>query len=304
MPMSTASLRSMTGFGESECEVGTGSLRVEIRTVNNRYLNVQFRAPVGMERHYRKLERLLRDYLARGQVNVSIGLDLGASGREAELPHADIDRARAYVDSLRGLQRELDLEGSIDIGVLARYRGLFEVADLSRASRDLPEELLVEAVSEAARNVVTVREEEGEFLRGDLLGRVGAMEEEIERVAQLAPQRLIAERDRLRHAIHELLDGDAPVDEERIAREIAHLAERWDIHEELVRFRSHLDMLRAAIEEGEPGGVGKRLSFIAQELLREANTIGSKANDSEIARSVVGLKEEIDRVREQVENVE
>ena len=304
MPMSTASFRSMTGFGESECEVGAGSLRVEIRTVNNRYLNVQFRAPVGMERHYRKLERLLRDYLARGQVNVSIGLDLGASGREAELPRADIARARAYVDSLRGLQRELDLEGSVDIGMLARYRGLFEVADLNRASRDLPEEILVEAVSEAARNVVAVREEEGEFLRGDLLGRVGAMEEEIERVAQRAPQRLIAERDRLRHAIHELMDGDALVDEERIAREIAHLAERWDIHEELVRFRSHLDTLRSAIEEGDAGGVGKRLSFIAQELLREANTIGSKANDSEIARSVVSLKAEIDRVREQVENVE
>ena len=130
------------------------------------------------------------------------------------------------------------------------------------------------------------------------------MEEELDRVGQRAPERLVAERDRLREVIRELLDSEVAVDEERVAREVAHLAERWDIHEELVRFRSHLEMFRVAIGEGESGGVGKRLSFIAQELLREANTIGSKANDSEIARSVVGLKEEIERVREQVENVE
>lgn len=130
------------------------------------------------------------------------------------------------------------------------------------------------------------------------------MEGELDRVGRRAPERLVAERDRLREAIRELVDPEASVDEERIAREVAHLAERWDIHEELVRFRSHLDMFRAAIREGESGGVGKRLSFIAQELLREANTIGSKANDSEIAHSVVGLKEEIERLREQVENVE
>jgi uncharacterized protein (TIGR00255 family) len=112
------------------------------------------------------------------------------------------------------------------------------------------------------------------------------------------------ERDRLRTVIGELLEGRAEVDEERIHREIAHLAERWDIHEETVRLRSHLGMFRGAMEAPADSGVGKRLGFIAQELLREANTIGSKANDAEIAGRVVTLKEEIERLREQLENVE
>ena len=302
--MSIIPLRSMTGFGESEHDIGAGRIRVEIRTVNNRYLNVQFRAPAGLERHYRKLERALRDHFARGQVNVIISLDSGPTNGEAPQVQVDVERARAYVASIRTLQRELDLEGTIDIGLVARYRGLFEGVDPSRALGEITEELLVEVVSDAAQSVVGIREEEGEFLRADLAARLDAMEGELDRVGRRAPERLVAERDRLREAIRELVDPEASVDEERIAREVAHLAERWDIHEELVRFRSHLDMFRAAIREGESGGVGKRLSFIAQELLREANTIGSKANDSEIAHSVVGLKEEIERLREQVENVE
>lgn len=302
--MSIIPLRSMTGFGESEHDIGAGRIRVEIRTVNNRYLNVQFRAPAGLERHYRKLERALRDHFARGQVNVIISLDSGLSNGETSQVQVDVERARAYVAAIRTLQRELDLEGAIDIGLVARYRGLFEGVDPARALGEITEDLLVAVVSDAAQSVVRVREEEGGFLEADLAARLDAMEEELDRVGRRAPERLVAERDRLREAIRELLDSEASVDEERIAREVAHLAERWDIHEELVRFRSHLDMFRAAIGEGEPGGVGKRLSFIAQELLREANTIGSKANDSEIAHGVVGLKEEIERLREQVENVE
>jgi len=123
-------------------------------------------------------------------------------------------------------------------------------------------------------------------------------------IARRAPERLVSERDRLRLAIQALLEGETRVDEERLAREVAYLAERWDIHEEIVRFRSHLEMFRDTLVRGDPGGVGKRLGFIAQEFLREANTMGSKANDAEIASRVIVLKEEIDRLREQLENVE
>jgi uncharacterized protein (TIGR00255 family) len=115
---------------------------------------------------------------------------------------------------------------------------------------------------------------------------------------------MVAERDRFRSAIQALLEGETRVDEERLAREVAHLAERWDIHEEIVRFRSHLAMFRDTLDRGETTGVGKRLGFIAQEFLREVNTMGSKANDAAIAARVIVLKEEIDRVREQLENVE
>jgi uncharacterized protein (TIGR00255 family) len=130
------------------------------------------------------------------------------------------------------------------------------------------------------------------------------MEGEVVEIARRAPERLTSERDRLRLAVQALLEGEIRVDEERLAREVAHLAERWDIHEEIVRFRSHLTMFRDTLDRGEAGVVGKRLGFIAQELLREANTMGSKANDAEIAGRVIVLKEEIDRLREQLENVE
>ena len=302
--MESASVRSMTGYGESERDMGPGQLRVEIRTVNNRYLNVQFRVPPGLDRHQRRLERTLKDHFVRGQVSVNVTLDRGTPGRDGVPVRVDVDRARAYVEALRALQAELNLDGRIDIGLLSRYRGVLEETDPAMAAGELSEELLLEVTNEAAQKAVRAREEEGGFLRDDLSGRLEIMEAEIDGVEGRAPERLVLERDRLREAIRELVEGNVSIDEERVSREIAHLAERWDVHEELVRFRSHMEMFRAALRDGDSGGVGKRLGFIAQELLREANTIGSKANDAEIARRVVTLKEEIERLREQIENVE
>ena len=302
--MATASIRSMTGYGESERDLEPGQLRVEVRTVNNRYLNVQFRAPPGLERYQRRLERSLKDHFARGRVTVNVVLDRGRSAGEALPVRVNSGRARSYVEGLRALQEELDLDGQIDIGVLSQYRGLFEEVDPEAEIRKLHEDVLLEVMTEAARKAVAVREEEGDFLRNDLSARLDVMQAEVESVELRAPERLIDERNRLREAVRGLLDGEVSIDEERIAREIVHLAERWDIHEEVVRFQSHMEMFRSALQQGDSGGVGKRLGFIAQELLREANTIGSKANDAEISRRVVVLKEEIERLREQVENIE
>ena len=302
--MAIAAIRSMTGFGDSERDLEAGRLRVEIRTINNRYLNVQLRTPPGLDRHHRRLERSLRDHFARGQVTVNIVFDRSGSESLAPPIRVDIERAKAYAEGLRTIQKELGLDGQIDVVTLSRYRGVLEEVDSDTMTRGLGGDLLLDVTDEAARKAVKAREEEGCFLRDDLLSRLDAMETEMEHVERRAPERLIAERSRLREAVGELLDGEGPVDEERIAREIAHLAERWDIHEELVRFRSHVEMFRVALQEGDSGGVGKRLGFITQELLRETNTIGSKGNDAEIARRVVALKEEIERLREQVENIE
>ncbi len=302
--MATASIRSMTGYGESERDLEPGQLRVEVRTVNNRYLNVQFRAPPGLERYQRRLERSLKDHFARGRVTVNVVLDRGRSAGEALPVRVNSARARSYVEGLRALQEELNLDGRIDIGVFSQYRGLFEEVDPEVEIQKLHEDVLLEVMTEAARNAVAAREEEGDFLRNDLSARLDVMQAEVESVELRAPERLIDERDRLREAVRGLLDGEVPIDEDRIAREIVHLAERWDIHEEVVRFQSHMEMFRSALQQGDSGGVGKRLGFIVQELLREANTIGSKANDAEISRRVVALKEEIERLREQVENIE
>ena len=179
--------------------------------------------------------------------------------------------------------------------------------EIFRAPEDRVEgpdpELVATLAEEAAAAARRMREAEGERLERDLRGRLAAMAALLDRVAERAPVRLLAERDRLRAQVAEL-SGQVDVDEDRLAREIAYLAERWDINEEIVRFRSHLELFDEALRGDASEPVGKRLGFLVQEMHREANTIGSKANDAEIAQAAVGLKEEIERVREQVENVE
>jgi uncharacterized protein (TIGR00255 family) len=294
----------MTGFGESERDLAGTRLSVQVRSVNHRFLNVQFRTPPGLERHQAALERALRERFVRGHVNVNIGLERTVSSGEALPVVVDLERARGYVAALRRLQEELELGGSVEVGILPWFRDLFREGEGRDSGVELSEEELVAALGEAAVRAVEMREAEGARLAEDLELRLDQMEAVVSRIAQRAPTRLLAERDRLREAIQELLGTELKVDEERLAREVAHLAERWDIHEEIVRFRAHLAMFRDTIRAGDPAGIGKRLGFIAQEVLREANTMGSKANDAQIAEQVVLLKEEVERLREQLENVE
>jgi len=155
----------------------------------------------------------------------------------------------------------------------------------------------------AAGEVVLLREAEGARLQRDLEEHLQAIEEALVRVEANAPERLVAERDRLRTAVAELIETHS-VDEDRLAREIAYLAEKWDINEEIVRFRSHVELFNEALQTEASEPVGKRLGFLVQEMNREANTIGSKANDAQIAHAAVSLKEEVERLREQLENVE
>jgi uncharacterized protein (TIGR00255 family) len=151
--------------------------------------------------------------------------------------------------------------------------------------------------------VVLLREAEGARLQRDLEEHLQAIEEALVRVEANAPERLVAERDRLRTAVAGLIETHS-VDEDRLAREIAYLAEKWDINEEIVRFRSHVELFNEALRAEASEPVGKRLGFLVQEMNREANTIGSKANDAHIAQTAVSLKEEVERLREQLENVE
>ncbi len=302
--MTIVPIRSMTGYGEAEREIPSGRLRVEVRTVNHRHLNVQMRVPTGLERFQTGLERALKESFARGHVRVTFGLAMDAAARPPVTISVDLERARGYVNALRTLREELDLEGRIDMGTLAWLPNLFRETEAEEPSPGPEEVVLEEVLRDAVDQVLESRETEGMRLADDLSERVNEMERIVLAIDARAPQRLVEERDRLREAIRELLDDSIPVDRERIAREVAHLAERWDIHEELVRLRAHLDMFRETLGKGSETGVGKRLGFIAQEVLREINTIGSKANDAVISARVLELKEEVERVREQVENVE
>ena len=192
--------------------------------------------------------------------------------------------------------------GEPDLAQLLRFSDVI-VRDDEGVRVEVPADDIRAVIEDAARATSAMREDEGRRLQADLEARIAAIETALDAIAELAPARLAAERDRLRGVIAELAGGVA-VSEERLAQEVAYLAERWDINEELVRFRSHNELFRELMAANPEEPVGKRLSFLVQEMHREANTIGSKANHAAIAHRVVAIKEEVERLREQVENVE
>jgi uncharacterized protein (TIGR00255 family) len=294
----------MTGYGEAERPIEGQLLRVEIKTVNHRFFNPTIRTPPGFDRIEQEIQRWLRKFVSRGHVHLVISLDRNASGETSEeVPVLDVERARRYAELLRRLRDEVGLEGSVDVASVLRVGDVLVHPNAAEVGRAVDGETLRSVVEEAARGMVAMREAEGRRLQKDLEEGLAAIARELDRIEGLAPDRLVRERDRLRTLVRELADQE-DVDEERLAREIAYLAERWDINEEIVRFRSHVALFLETLETESAEAVGKRLSFVVQEMHREANTIGAKANDAGIVRSSVALKEEIERLREQVENVE
>jgi uncharacterized protein (TIGR00255 family) len=295
-------IRSMTGWGEAEVAVDGGRVRAEIKTVNHRFLNTSIRLPSGHERHESAVQGWLKAHLRRGHISVSVSHERADDPR-AGLPQIDLERARHAHDLYKKIAQELKIIGEVDVATIARFPEVIRAPDTRTDRPEIPAEALEEVIRAAAAEVVRFREAEGATLLEDLEGRLAALESALDTVEARAPERLVAERDRLRAKIAELLE-DTQVDEERLAREVAWLAEKCDIAEETVRFRGHIALMRETIGGEADEAVGKRLSFIVQEMHREANTIGSKANDAEIGHAAVAMKEEIERLREQVENVE
>jgi len=294
-------IRSMTGFGEAERESTAGRLRAEVRTVNHRFFSANLRLARPIERYEGQVRDWLRSRLSRGHVNFSLRIERDGLGSASQV-QVDLDRAKQYLGALRTLQSELGLAGEIDVRLLARYGDLIVIEDdAEQVEVDLDR---VREVTEAAADAaVRMREEEGLRLAADLEERLVGIETAMAEIAEAAPARLLAERDRMHRVVGELLEG-RPLDEDRVAREIALIAERWDVSEELVRLRSHLELFRDTMAANASEPVGKRLSFLIQEMNRESNTIGAKANDAAIEHRVIAIKDEIERLREQVENVE
>jgi uncharacterized protein (TIGR00255 family) len=286
----------MTGFGAADGDVAGGRLRLEIRSVNHRHLSVQLKVPGQLSDAEGAIRERLRSHFERGHITVS--------GRWLEEPTAsdavtvDVERARALVGALRKLGRDLKLTGKIDLPTVAR---LPDVVRVTRPETAPDGDGVLELLDRAARACVVEREREGGALCADLLARLDALAGLAREIGAAAPERLVRERDRLAAAVQELSGGVA-VDPARLAQEVAHLADRLDITEELVRFDAHVAAMREALASREPAG--RRLSFLLQEMGREANTIGSKANDAGIAAAVVTMKTELERLREQVENLE
>jgi uncharacterized protein (TIGR00255 family) len=287
----------MTGFGTADGPLGGGRLAVEVRTVNHRHFSTQFRLPSELQQFEGDIRQRLRERIERGHAALTARwTDQPLRGTSLQI---NLERAQEVSRALTELKGALDLPGEVDLGFVARQPDVLHYADSEQPGLDVEEFLRL--IDRAVDTVVAMREREGAALGEDLTARLAAIDALLNEVGERAPQRLTGERDRLQRAVAELLDG-RPLDESRLSQEIALLADKLDITEEMVRLRTHVGAFREAL--GSEGGVGRQLSFLGQEILREVNTIGSKANDAAIAQHVIKMKGEVEKIREQVENIE
>ena len=296
-------IRSMTGFGEAERSVGARRYRVEIRTVNHRFLHPRIHTPPGLDALSLAIRKSLERFLYRGHVTCSLSIERAPGAPTEERLELDLAKARSYAGALRRLREELGIEEGIALRHLIHFGDLFRHPAAEPSSEEVDSDVVRDLTGEAAGEVVAMREREGAKIEADLEERLANIEEEVGRLERAAPGRLLSEAARLRAAVAELTEREE-VDEERLAREIAYLAEKRDVNEEIVRLRAHLHFFREIVAGPASEPAGKRLGFVVQEMHREANTIGSKSHDAGMSRSVVRIKEEIERLREQLENVE
>ncbi|MGH7637419.1 MAG: YicC/YloC family endoribonuclease [Gemmatimonadaceae bacterium] len=288
----------MTGFGTAEGRVGATQVSVELRSVNHRFFNPSIKLPGQLSRWEPEVREALRKSIARGHVTVMARIERMTE----ESAVIDEPKFAAYVKRLMELKDRYALEGNLDLATVLR------LPDVIRGDRDENEggaPDLVAIVDRAAAALNASRESEGQRLQSFLTERIAQVDASVTRLAERAPQRIVEQHERLRKNVADLTSG-VQIDQQRLVMEIALLADRFDVGEELDRFRSHLAAFRQALAgNGKAnGGVGKRLGFLLQELLREANTTGSKSNDTAMTREVLSIKEELERIREQVENLE
>lgn len=292
-------IRSMTGFGTADGMVGSARVSVELRSVNHRFFTPSIKLPGALSRWEAEVREALRQRIARGHVTVSARHERA----EGDGPIIDEVAFAARAAALTALQQRHGLGGTVDVATVLRMPDVVRSANGDEPDDGGTPEQLVAIVDAAAQSLLAARAGEGARLGGIISDRIAVLEGALDRIAARTPERVIAHRERLRENVKALLDG-ASIDEQRLAQEVALLAERMDVGEEIDRFRTHLQAFRDTLAGKEGEAVGKRLGFLLQELLREANTTGSKANDAAMQRDVVQLKEELERVREQVENLE
>ena len=288
----------MTGFGAADGVVGTARISVELRTVNHRFFSPSLKLPSALSRWEGEVRDALRRRIARGHVTVSARME-----RAAELG-AGVDEGRfaLYAGQLKELREKYALGGEIDVATVLRMPEVVRIGhedDVLEGGADA----LVAIVDAASDELSVMREREGARLAAVILERLALIDVAVARIAARAPERVIAQRDRLLENVAKLTGGTV-LDEQRLTQEIAILADRLDVGEEIDRFRAHIAAFGEALRGDGADPVGKRLGFLLQEMLREANTAGSKANDAVIQRDVIAIKEELERIREQVENLE
>lgn len=290
----------MTGFGAGQAVVDGVAYAVEIRAVNHRYLKLSIRLPESSQFSESAIDELLRDRLFRGSVSYALRIRSATPG---DLAAIDKRALAYYIEKLAESPAPAGVQRTVDLAALALLPGVIQTPEADESLRESQLAAIREATTAALDALVAMRDEEGKSLKQDLLHDCARIESLADAVAERSPAVAAAYHQRLRSRVQQLMaEGGFELAVEDLAREVAVYAERCDISEELSRLRSHLEQWRQLCDRD--GQVGRTLDFLAQELLREANTIASKANDALIAQHIVAVKTHIDRLKEQVQNVE
>lgn len=291
-------IRSMTGYGSAEVERAGQRVTAEIRSVNHRFCEVSLRGPKVAMLFEEQIRRVVQDRYSRGKFNLTISWS--GAGDRGEVLKLNDAVARRYVDLMSDLKARYNLSGDVDLATVAGLPDLFTWEHTAMSDEE-SWTLLEQVVARACDNMTLMKDREGQALARDFEHRLRVIRTELDRVVERAPLRPLEAKERMVARIKPLL-GDLEMDPVRIAQEVALLADRLDCTEECVRLSAHLEQFQHLIEGTELAG--RKLNFLLQEMNREANTIGSKANDVEIGRAVIVMKEEIERIREQVQNAE
>ncbi|MGI6096005.1 MAG: YicC/YloC family endoribonuclease [Lachnospiraceae bacterium] len=291
-------IKSMTGFGRAEVSDETRKMTVEIKSVNHRYLDFNIKMPKKFSFFESSIRNLLKTYMQRGKVDIFITYEDYTQNRMAVKYNSEL--AGEYFTYLRQIADEFQLSNEITAVALSRYPEVLTMEEQTMDEKELWA-LMERVISQAAEQFVQERTKEGENLKKDLFQKLDGMLEKVEMIEKRAPEILAEYRQKLYDKTKELLE-DSQIDESRIAAEVVLFADKICTDEETVRLKSHIHNMKNVLEAGE--GIGRKLDFIAQEMNREANTILSKANDMEVSNVAIDLKTEIEKVREQIQNIE
>lgn len=289
----------MTGYGEAQRREGNIAVGVELRTINSRFIKISVRCPEGYGSLEPKIEQFLRGRIRRGTIQVGVRIDRLPTPEDYRVNSEILE---GYARQVEAIGKRLGLAG-VSLDALLALPGVVEDRFAAADGQSDVWPLIVAALEEALGNLGRMREEEGRAMAADLAANCIMLSEELDKTARRAPLVVEQYRARLEERMRKVLaEFDVAVEPDDLLKEVSLFADRGDVSEEIVRLRSHIEQFRAALEE--PDSSGRKLEFLAQELFREANTIGSKANDVEITRSVIAMKAAIERIREMIQNVE
>lgn len=291
-------IKSMTGFGAGDAETADFKVHIEVKAVNQRFLETNYHMPYSMNMFENQLTKKIKEYASRGKLDINIRFqDLRDKAVTVKVEKGLV---AAYGQALQEISSQLELSAPVTAAQIASYPDVLKLNE-ENADLEAAQPVLMQAMEQALESFVAMREAEGQNIQRDLLARIGTLENFVGELEKLAPEIVAAYRQRLENLLREYLAKE-DIEESRIIQEVALFTDKVNYTEETVRLRSHFDQFRQIITAGEP--VGRKLDFLIQEMNREINTVASKANSAGAAQFVVDVKSEIEKIREQIQNIE